>query len=138
MYALIDNDTVTHTWGNLPREAMRRQDTGEWVMNLEYADAAQRAACGLYEVVDAPQPVDPDGVAERTIGVIAGVPTVVWTVRPYTADEVAANAAAATRQQKAANVTAAPAVLRAGAGTPAERLAALEATLADLIESGVL
>ena len=138
MYALIDNNTVTRTWGNLPREAMRRQDTGEWVMNLEYADTAQRAACGLYEVIDAPQPVDPDGVAERSIDVIGGVPTVVWTVRPYTADELAAAAADADRQQKAANVTAAPAGLRAGVGTPAERLAALEATLADLIESGVL
>lgn len=95
-YALIQSGTITAT-GQLPRGA-RRLDTGAWV--TPPADGwtdALLAACGWLPVVETPRPADTATTTSdpAPVALVAGVPTQQWTVRPWTAEELAAQAAAA-------------------------------------------
>ena len=85
-YAYIA-DSVIHAVGRLPQSA-RRLDTQEWVLGLADATVALQEACGWYAVADTTRPDDtPTTTHTRTVELVAGVPTVVWTERPLTDDE---------------------------------------------------
>lgn len=86
MYAQINDDTVTV--GILP-ESARRLDTGAWVLGLRDADAATQQACGWFAVVDTERPADTDTTThDSSVELVDGVPTVVWTERAKTDDEL--------------------------------------------------
>lgn len=89
-YAYIQNDTIISV-GGLP-QAARRQDTGEWVLGLRDAPVDSQQACGYYEVADTPRPDDTATTThDRSIELVAGVPTVVWTERAKSAEELDAD-----------------------------------------------
>ena len=89
-----------------PRSGERRTDTGEWVTppNREWADD-DLAACGFVAVVPAVRPDDTGThTADRSVQVTDGTPVEVWTVRPWTADELAARTALVARSDLIAQV----------------------------------
>lgn len=88
MYAFVFVDTIQSV-GALPISA-RRLDNADWVIGLAAAPVSLQRACGWYEVVETPRPTTAQGeTAESTVELVAGIPTRVWTVRPYTAPEQA-------------------------------------------------
>jgi hypothetical protein len=92
-YALVVGDTI-QSLGPLPRSA-RRLDTGQWVMGLKDAALEQQQACGYFEVVRVAQPADtPTTTHDRSVTLVAGVPTETWTERPKTQAEIDAETAA--------------------------------------------
>jgi len=103
MYALVQSN-ATQSVGRLPASA-RRLDTQEWVMGLETAGATLQQACGYFPVTDVPRPADTaTDTFDRSVQLVNGTPTVVWTRRPMTAQELAnvtATANRATIQQQA-------------------------------------
>ena len=113
MYALILSNEIQSV-GNLPRAA-RRIDTGQWVMppGGVWTDM-QAATCGYVPVVDVPRPADTaTDTFVRSVELVSFTPTVVWTARPWTVEELAAQQAndnraiveAATTAAKADNAT---------------------------------
>lgn len=104
VYALVQNNTIQSV-GGLPASA-RRLDTQEWVMGLATAGAALQQACGYYPVTDTARPADTaTDTFDRSVQLVNGTPTVVWTERPMTAPElanVAANTNRTTIQTQAA------------------------------------
>jgi hypothetical protein len=89
-YAIVVDDAIVRIG---PRPRSYRNHTG-----LQYATDEQLAALGILPVVDVERPADTDThTFERSIELVAGVPTVVWTQRAWTADELAAR----TRQANA-------------------------------------
>jgi hypothetical protein len=81
MYAIVVDDVIVRT-GSRPKSY--RNHTG-----LQYATDEQLAAIGILPVVDTERPADTETHAvERSVELVAGVPTVVWTPRPWTADEL--------------------------------------------------
>jgi len=112
MYAQVIDNSI-QTVGRLPASA-RRLDTGAWVMGLDTAPADAVAACGWLPLVDPGRPAPADGqTVERSVELVEGIPTVVWTQRPLTADE-----AFAREQAQAPDVTTALAA-RLAADSPA-------------------
>jgi hypothetical protein len=110
-YALIDNGQIESV-GALP-VAARRQDTGEWVMGLRDAPVDLQQATGWFEVVDTVRPDDtPTTTHDRSVELVAGTPTVVWTERNKTQPELDDQAAAADRLVKQTNYKGAVATLR--------------------------
>ena len=99
MYALIQSGTITAT-GQPPRGA-RRLDTGQWVTPPKdgWTDSLL-AACGWLPVVEVPRPADTDTTTSdwAPVALVAGVPTQQWTVRPWTAEELAAKAEQAANE----------------------------------------
>jgi hypothetical protein len=96
-YALVQDGQITETKGRLPNSA-RRLDTGEWVMGLASAPEALQQATGWYEIIDTAQPADtPTHTHDRSVTLQAGVPTVTWTQRAKTAEELASETAQANR-----------------------------------------
>lgn len=93
MYALVIDGTVEAVQSSLPGAA-RRLDTQEWVSpdgGLENGTVTEQEACGWFVVVDVAKPADtPTTTFDRSVGLVAGDPTVVWTERPKTAEELAA------------------------------------------------
>ena len=86
MHAHVIDNTIVAT--GLPGSA-RRLDTGDWVLALGDADTATQEACGWYEVVDTPRPDDTDTTThDQSYELVDGVPTVVWTERAKTDDEL--------------------------------------------------
>lgn len=81
--------------GALPTAA-RRLDTGAWVTPLGGVwSALEMAACGLVQVVAVARPADTaTTTTDRSVTLLAGVPTEVWTSRPKTQAEVDATTAA--------------------------------------------
>ena len=79
-----------------PRGSEQRTDTGQWVSPPNRAWTDDLAAlCGFAPIIDTPQPADTDTTThDRRITVIDGTPTVTWTPRAKTADELAAVAQA--------------------------------------------
>ena len=77
---------------------------------LTYATVAELQALGWVEIVDTPRPAtDPTGSHSRTVEVVDGVPTVVWTLTPYAQeqlDQQAAEAADAAERQQIKNALA--------------------------------
>lgn len=86
-FALVTDDTIQRI-GPAPKSA-RRLDNGAWVLGLRDASAELQQACGWYEITDTAQPADTDTTThDRSVDLVAGVPTVVWTERDKTADEL--------------------------------------------------
>ena len=86
-YALVISNVIQSV-GNLPKSA-RRLDTQEWVMNLREAPVDLQQECGYFEVVDIIRPDDtPTITFDRTIELLASIPTVVWIERLKTAEEL--------------------------------------------------
>jgi hypothetical protein len=95
-YAFVEAGTV-EAEGALPQSA-RRLDTGQWVMGLRDAPVELQQATGWFEVTDVDKPADTaTHTYDRSITLVAGVPTVTWTQRLKTAEETAA-ATASTNQ----------------------------------------
>jgi hypothetical protein len=88
MYAIVVDDTILKV-GSRPKAY--RNHTG-----LQYATDEQLAAIGILPVVDVERPADTDThTFERSVELVAGVPTEVWTPRAWTVDELAARTRAA-------------------------------------------
>ena len=86
-YALVTDDTIQQI-GGLPKSA-RRLDNDAWVMGLANASTEAQQACGWYAVTDTARPGDTDTTTfDRSIELVAGVPTVVWTERDKTEAEL--------------------------------------------------
>lgn len=97
MYAFTV-DSVIQATGRLP-QAARRLDTGQWVLGLPNATVELQQACGWYAVTDTSRPADTDTAThDRTVELVEGTPTVVWTERPKTQAELDAEQAAAQDQ----------------------------------------
>lgn len=110
-YALVDNGQIESV-GGMPTAA-RRQDTGEWVLALRDAPVSFQHATGWFEIVDTVRPDDtPTTTHDRTVELVAGTPTVVWTERDKTAAEIQAETDEADREQKRTNYQGAVATLR--------------------------
>ena len=112
-YAHITNNAID-TVGRLPKAA-RRLDTSAWVLGLADAPTELREACGWFEVVDTVQPADTSTrTYERSVQIVAGVPTVSWSQRAKTQAEKDSDTQSAVsedlrtraRQSIAANLTA--------------------------------
>jgi len=87
MFALVTDDTIQAV-GRLPRSA-RRLDTGQWILGLPDAPVDLQQACGWYEVTDADRPDETETTThDRTFELVDGIPTVVWTERPLTDEEL--------------------------------------------------
>ena len=98
-YALVTNSTIQAVQGRPPTSA-RRLDSGNWVLGLRTAPAALQQACGWWEITDTPRPDDTATTThDRTVELVAGVPTVVWTERDKTQAELDAEAKATREQQ---------------------------------------
>lgn len=141
MYALVVDNAVQSV-GRLPNSA-RRLDNRAWVMGLANAPTALVEACGYFPVTDEPPTYGPaTEVLERgDVTLVAGVPTVQYTVRAKTADEIAAEADETDRRAKGVNVGQAVNWLRTHADqyqaapnvtTNAQALAAINTLRADL------
>ena len=93
MYALVINNTIEAVQGRLPRGA---DADGQWIEPVTEANAA---SCGWFPVVDVARPADTTtDTHDRTVQLVDGTPTVVWTQRAWTVDELAARQAEANRQ----------------------------------------
>jgi hypothetical protein len=85
-YALVTSDQIIRF--GVPPSA-RRLDNRAWVLGLPDASDALKAACGYLAVVTTPRPADTaTETSDRSVQVINGVPTEVWTVRAKAADEL--------------------------------------------------
>ena len=85
-YALVDKGAIVRV--GVPPSA-RRLDDGAWVLGLPDAPDDLKAACGYLPVVEvAPPTVGDTEVADRSVAVVGGRPTEVWTKRAKTADEL--------------------------------------------------
>jgi len=88
MYAHIDNNTITAI-GRLPQGA---DADGQWLT----LDADNAHLAGWFEVVDTARPADTDTTThDRSVDLVNGTPTVVWTPRDWTGDEQTARTAEA-------------------------------------------
>lgn len=95
-YALIQDNQI-QSIGSLPNSA-RRLDTQEWVMGLATAPPELVAATGWAEVVDTARPADTATTThDRSIELVNGTPTVVWTQRAKTPDDLAGEQQQANR-----------------------------------------
>jgi len=118
-YAYVTNNTVNAEAGRVPTSA-RRLDTGQWVLGLRDAPVDIQQACGWFAVTDTPRPAD-TGTAthDRSVELVDGTPTVVWTPRPWTTDEIAARQADTNRRTIDTALTNALAELQAIIDAPA-------------------
>lgn len=90
-YALVLDGQIQSV-GPLPRGASRLSDRA-WLQPLDPADAA---SCGYLEVVDVERPADTAQVThDRSVELVDGTPTVVWTQRAWTPEELTARTEAA-------------------------------------------
>lgn len=95
-YALVIDNQIEAV-GSLPNSA-RRLDTGDWVMGLDTAPPDLVAATGWTEVVDTARPADTATTThDRSVTLVAGVPTVTWASRTKTAEEQAGDTRQANR-----------------------------------------
>lgn len=91
MFARVVGAAVIDITSRLPTAARRLSD-GAWLCPPDGQwTTPQAESCGWHAVVDTPRPDDtPTTTHDRTIDLVGGVPTVVWTERALTAQEVAA------------------------------------------------
>jgi hypothetical protein len=117
-YAYVTSGTIQAV-GGIPTAA-RRLDTGQWVLGLPDAPVDTQQACGWFAVVDTPRPADTDTTThDRSVELVAAVPTVVWAARPWTVDELAARQATANQSTIDAAITQALAELDTLIAAPA-------------------
>lgn len=118
-YAYVTSDTIQSSGNTLP-SAARRLDTGQWVLGLRDAPVSLQEACGWFTVTDTPRPTDTDTTThDRSLELVGNVPTVVWTARPWTADELTARQADNNRTTIDQAITDALAELQAIVDAPA-------------------
>ena len=118
-YAQITANTITAESGNVPQSA-RRLDTGQWVLGLRDAPVSLQQACGWFAVIENIRPADTDTTThDRSLELVDGTPTVVWTARPWTADELVSRQADTNRTTIDAAITAALAELQTLIDAPA-------------------
>lgn len=118
-YAYVTSGTIRAVSGRLPNAA-RRIDNQRWVLGFPDAPVELREACGWFAVVDAVRPDDtPTTTVDRSVELVAGTPTVVWTVRPWTVEELAARQADTNRTTIESAIAAALAELDALIAAPA-------------------
>lgn len=99
-YALVIDGTIEAV-GGLPRSA-RRLDNDAWVMGLASAPVAEREACGWFAITSTDRPAGTDTTThDRSVELVDGTPTVVWTERDLTADELSERGAATPEQTTA-------------------------------------
>jgi hypothetical protein len=97
IYAIVVDDAIFAV-GNRPKAW--RNHTG-----LQYATDEQLAAIGILPVVEVERPADTaTHTAERSVELVAGVPTVVWTSRAWTPEELAVRTADANNAAMRAEV----------------------------------
>jgi hypothetical protein len=91
-------DGKIETVGRLP-ESGEELDGRAWVMGLSNASVAKQEACGWFVLDDdAVRPAETaEESSDRTIELVNGRPTVVFTVRPKTDAELTADAEQAER-----------------------------------------
>jgi hypothetical protein len=135
-------DGKIETVGRLP-ESGEELDGKAWVMGLSNASVAKQEACGWFVLIDdAVRPADTaEESSDRTIELVNGRPTVVFTVRPKTDAELTADAEQAERDAADQRIKGAVAALARiqGAGEMSNReqteairhLAAIVARLVD-------
>lgn len=97
LYAQIKAGQIVRT-GHAP--TMPGYEEGRW---WDFADPAvvqaYLAEHGWKPVTETPRPADTDAAYHRmSVDLVAGTPTVVWTVTPRTAEDIAARAARAARE----------------------------------------
>jgi creatinine amidohydrolase/Fe(II)-dependent formamide hydrolase-like protein len=91
-YALVVGDTIQAV-GPLP-ESARRLDSGNWVMGIRDAPTELQRACGYFAVARVDRPADTATTTwERSVVLVAGLPTETWTERAKTQGEIDAQAA---------------------------------------------
>jgi hypothetical protein len=96
-YALVTDGTIQAV-GGMP-VAARRLDNGNWVLGLRDAPVDLQRACGYFAVTRAERPADtPTTTWDRTVVLVDGAPTEVWTERPKTQAELDAQAGQTNRQ----------------------------------------
>jgi septal ring factor EnvC (AmiA/AmiB activator) len=96
-YALVTDGTIQAV-GSLP-PATRRLDNGNWVLGLRDAPVDLQQACGYFAVTRAERPADtPTTTWDRTVVLVDGTPTEVWTERAKTQAELDAHAQQTNRQ----------------------------------------
>lgn len=104
MHALVINGIIEAV-GTLPQSA-RRLDNDEWVMGLTTAPTELVEACGWFPVVDTARPADtPTTTHDRSVELVNGAPTVTWTARDKTADELEVSTHADNRSAIDAAIT---------------------------------
>lgn len=87
-YALVIGNAI-QSEGSLPSSA-RRLDTDQWVLGLPDASVSLQRACGWYVVAETARPADTATLTtDRSLTLVGGVPTVTWTSRNKTAQEIA-------------------------------------------------
>ena len=94
-YALVVDDEIVSV-GLMPKAA-RNIDSGDWILpyNGIWSDS-ERTAAGYYKVSQTERPEDTaTDTFDRSLEIVDGVPTVIWTQRPMTQDELDAAAAKA-------------------------------------------
>lgn len=115
-YALVDDPdaptAITEVRGPRSTEVKRldgtelRRPEGGWT-------DLQLKRCGLLPVATVPKPADTATTThDRTVELVAGVPTQVWTERPKTQAELDAEAEQAAQQVRTTDLTQAIATLR--------------------------
>lgn len=93
MYALVRNNTVEQV--GPPRVWF---DGSRW-WDFRTQDPATYAAAGWLPVTEVPKPADTDtDTHDRSVELFGGVPTVVWTQRPWSADELTARTEQVNRE----------------------------------------
>jgi hypothetical protein len=96
-YAFVTDGTIQAV-GSLP-QAARRLDNGNWVLGLRDAPVDLQRACGYFAVTRVERPADtPTTTWDRTVVLVDGTPTEVWTERPKTQGELDAQAEQANRR----------------------------------------
>lgn len=132
-YVVVNSGAIVgaEMWSLPP--AARRLDTGAWVTPAGGVwSAPEMAACGLVHVVAVARPADTaTTTTDRSVTLLAGVPTEVWTSRPKTQAEVDAATAATNdldlRSKAATALTNNTAYLGIGSPTNAQAVAQVSA-----------
>jgi hypothetical protein len=87
-FAYVVTATILAEAKTLPVSA-RRLDNGVWVLNLAAASVEVQRACGWFQVVAVPRPLDtPTTTFTRSLILIGGEPTEQWTERAKTQAEL--------------------------------------------------
>lgn len=95
-YAHVTDGTIDR-FAESPPTVGAKPD-GATVSGIQPDDLVTLAACGWHPVADTARPVDTaTHTHDRSVAMVAGTPTVVWTQRALTADELAFRAAQANR-----------------------------------------
>lgn len=125
IYAQVINGAI-ETVGRLPQGG---DANGQWLEPLTDVNAH---LAGWFPVTDTARPDDtPTTTHDRSVQLVNGTPTVVWTPRPKTVDEIAADTAQANRTtirtQAADALTANRAFVGLASPTNAQTLAQVKA-----------